>query len=343
MSEWIVTGLYPDGITYPQMIIRSVPGRTGRMDSLGRIEHTLKFTIQTYPQVYQGLIWGGLANGPGIFIGAVWNLGSAGIGSVEKRFIYCTDIDIQEGDTPEYRGFWTATANFGPTDPTLLGLSAIPVDASLAPVRIDWDTWTEPFALYRDKDGHIIQNTAGDRFDEPVDSERRFPLLHVRRNERSFDPGLASWYWDKVNSTTWNVRGLSIPPRYAKCVNIVGNQQWHPQFGIFYEVDYQFAIRNQTWTDSKGVAGQGWDLNLQNTGFREKVGSSLEVVKDSNGFYVQAPVPLDLDGAALSVPLAADTEFPNITYRIYPEVDFNSAFVFPSAAPSWPPTDPTYG
>lgn len=338
MTEWLVTGLMPDGIIYPQMIVRSVSGRSGRADSLGRIGHALKFTVETYPSVFQELIWGALANGPKVFIGSVWDLGG------NKRYIYCTDIDIQEDSGDEGMGFWKATASFGPADPLLLGAGAIPAVAADAPVAVDWGSWTEPFALYRDKDGHILINTAGDRFNEPVDSERRFPLMRVRRKERNFDPAVAAWYWDKVNLSEWTVRGLSIPARYAKCVNISGSQQWHPVFGIYYDVDYEFAIRNQSWTDSKGVAGQGWDLNVQNTGYRQLVSGELELVRDpDSGDFMEAPVPLDVDGAALAVPLAAGTAFPNITFRVHPEVDFNSAFGFPQAAPVFPPTDPVYG
>jgi hypothetical protein len=314
----------------PLLTIEQLPTRTGEISSVGAYGFMKQWrALAPGPLYHQGQVLNSFYAQTGVWIGSPWIIGGYGDPHYEAVNLWCTRLRADETQQELFADGskeWTITATFEPADPILLTVDAIQPVASESPIRITHGEWTESYTVWRDKDGNVIQNSAGDWFAEPTDTERHFPMLSIVRYERSFNPLVAGDYRDHVNSVDWTVRGVTYPARMAKCVSITApNQLYHQDVGTYYEVAYQFAIRNLTWAD-----GQGWDLEVANTGYREKSGAALLPILDGSGMPTQRPWPLDATtGAKLSVPLTAGVDMPTKTFKIELEADFN-ALGFPT-------------
>lgn len=308
--------------------------RSGEVDSVGRYSFTRQFRVLAENRkISQIQVLSAVAAAPwGVTIGAKWTIGSVGQSWYETANVYCTRISC-ECAADEDGTAWNVTASWEPAELAMLTANAIPADPTAAPVLVEWGEWSETYALYRDRNDKILVNTAGDRFSEPIDSERHYPLMTVRRKQRTFDAPYYSDYKDTVNASTWVVKGTTIPARVAKCVSITGQPEWHQDFGIFYDVTFQFAIRDEAaWTDVKGASYQGWDVRVANVGYRYKgTDGKLYLITDSNGVPYPDPVPLDVNGNPLPLPISPTTEIPTLGYRIYREANFTTGFGFPTA------------
>lgn len=321
----------------PTLTIEQLAGRSGGASSVGAYGFTKSWRALAPSRDYhQGAVLLGFVQQTGIGIGSPWIVGGTQFDPYYERLeIYCVDLQIAEGEVVNVSGVlfqeWIITGRWEATDPAPLGVRAIPALESDAPIKIRWDEWVENAVVDADKDGQLILNSALDRFSEPVETEKHYPLLRITRYERTFTALKIQNYRDKVNSVAWVLRGATYPARYAKCISITAEEKWHQEIGRYFEVNYEFAIRPESWagqfngSPNLSDIGQGWDLRVANLGYRDRVGTyptaTWKVIVDANG----EPRPLDPNtGVALPVPLDPSVEMPKLTFRILQEVDFNS-------------------
>jgi hypothetical protein len=109
----------------------------------------------------------------------------------------------------------------------------------------------------------------------------------------------------------------------------------HQDIGLYYQVKYEFVIRPvPSWTDVTGTSYQGWDDQLANVGYNQKVAGALVPITDNKGQYVSEPRPLNSSGAAIAYPLGSATAMPVKGFRFYTELDFNQ-FGFSKGGLGW--------
>lgn len=262
----------------------------------------------------------------GVNYGTRWEL--TGLGTANESLdIYCTQISIDEREDADGLEYYI-TAAWEPADALLFGPGACPENPADAPIRIEHGEWTEPTAVYRDKDGNILQNAAGDWFADTYQVDYSYPTLMITRLVRSFDPLNAATYRDSVNDAAITIRGTTYQPRVLMLKSWVATELWHQEIGRYFEERFLLLVKPLSWTVGSD-SGQGWDVQLANTGYREKSGSTLVPIRDASGWPTQTPWPLVYaTGAKMSMPLTAGDDMPTKTFRVRDETDF-SALGFP--------------
>lgn len=206
---------------------------------------------------------------------------------------------------------WVVTMDFNPYDLVHeLGDEATE-DGSANPLnmrpKVSWGGSKFEVARARDLDGKPFINTANEPLEDVPKFEETRPLLTITRNEETFNAAYANQFKDTVNQDTF----LGYPPNTVKCKDIVGERDYHADWGYFWEIKYEFEIRDDTATD-----GDGWTTVLTNIGFRELVGSTpTEVI--IGGKPVSEPVLLNEAGRYVP---GADPHY--LEFRVYESVDF---------------------
>jgi hypothetical protein len=314
--------------------LEELPGRTGTVSSVGAYAFRKSWRYLAPSRDYhQGVVLASFIAQTGFRIGYRWRVASSLAANFEDINLYCISLTADEGSWTVEGNEWIITGIWEATDPNMLGPTAIAESWDEASVKIEWDTWDEEFALYRDKDDNILVNSAGDRFAEPLMSPATYDLLRVRRYERTYTPTTGLTYRQAVNSTEFTVRGVTIAARNAKMVRLdPGPQLWHQDIGRYYFTTYEMAIRPLSWNGGHAAdIGQGWDLRVANIGYRQKVSGTVRVILEDTGAPVSEPRPLDPStGAVLSYPLATTTDMPMLSFRVRNETDFNN-LMFPVA------------
>lgn len=140
-------------------------------------------------------------------------------------------------------------------------------------VQIIWDFIAYAEALYWDKDGAAILNSAHDRFDPSPMIDRHYPQVTIIRNEATFDPSKAEDYMDSVNSDSCTIAGLSISPRQGKVVQYGGPSALRN--GVeYYRITYRLEFNPKVWSD-----GQGWDRRELDQGlYKLDGGAAAEIM-----------------------------------------------------------------
>ena len=323
--------------------VEQLDNRKGSVSAVGAFGFTKSWRVLAPgDQYHQGSVLRDFMSLTGIQPGYQWITGTQFTASYEKLNIYLTTLEASEGSQITLNGVlcreWIISGQFEPTDPNWIGPpeQTIPEDPSNAPVKLERGQWVERYVYPFDNGGNIYGNTAGEPFGEIPERERHYPLLRIMRRERAFDDVGMAAYCDTVNSVAWTVAGVTYPARYAKCVSInPGQMQGHQDIGLFYLVQYEFVIRPVAqWTDVTGTNYQGWDDQLANVGFNQKVSGSLVPITDNKGQYVSEPRPLTSAGAAVTYPLSSGTAMPTKGFRFFKELDFNN-LGFPQGDLGW--------
>jgi hypothetical protein len=111
---------------------------------------------------------------------------------------------------------------------------------------------------YKDKDGDIITNSAGDPLEglEKEEAEFRLTLTQYYPSHANW-MGTARTYTNAVNSDTWN-GGAPGTWKCQGCSAKVGSENVESATMIYWEVTWEFAYREDTW-----------DLKPWDVGFHE--------------------------------------------------------------------------
>jgi hypothetical protein len=174
----------------------------------------------------------------------------------------------------------------------------------------------------RDKDGKPIANSAGEKFDPPLEVDESIPVITITRNEKAFNASLAIDYEDAVNADVWSYTlpgGSTLIARkgQAKIENI-GAQTQSKKGQLYYSVTYEIGFRRE-----------GWQVEKLDQGFFEKDANNLGMlqhikvqVRDENNKvreeFCSAPHPLD--GAGHKLQKGRDLVF--LPFKVYKELPF---------------------
>ena len=251
-------------------------------------------------------------------------------GSPHPDFAVCIAMEFDCADGDESGLWWDVTWKYYvPTsesepDPE----TDIPVDSWAA----TGGTTTGP--CWKDKDGVVITNSAGD------------PLEDLEKEQSEFGWTLTKNYLN----TTWQLTAMA----YSNAVNSVGwvdggdERCWKCSFKgaskksltladgtkiEYWETQWEFFYRAPT-VNPDFTTTAGWDLTPWDIGFAQKVdadgtptssGTKRAAIKGQDKKPVKSPVALDGNGMAKPAGEPPDT----LQFRVYQEQPFATAFGSP--------------
>ena len=160
----------------------------------------------------------------------------------------------------------------------------------------DWSFEEMSRYASEDRDGNPILNSAGDRYEDPIEIVDSFPTLSIKVNKLSFSAADAYAYNNSVNSDTY--RGAA--PGTLR-VRITASEQWNGD-SAYWACNYVFRYNPN-----------GWQPKILEAGLYQKVLSSripcyVKGVTPHDSEAVTHPVPLDADGMQIdpnTLPAAA--------------------------------------
>lgn len=120
----------------------------------------------------------------------------------------------------------------------------------LEPVDIEWGQAQYQKAIEIDLVGDPLESSSGEPYDPPVEIDDSRPVLRISRNLGGFDPALAIFYQDAVNSDVF----LGAAPLTAKIMTLTASLQFRniPYWRVSGEVHF----RREGWR--KQVLDQGF-------------------------------------------------------------------------------------
>ena len=152
----------------------------------------------------------------------------------------------------------------------------------LQPAEISgsFDSFKRP--LWIDANGKPVVNSAGEPFTEPVMVDDSRPVLRIRKNFPSINPGVWMAAKDAVNDSPF----LGFPAGYLKIRNISWEtRMWKGMPYVTVTVDMHAA------------GHEGWDpIKVLDRGFTEIIDGKRELIKDKNGHPVSQAQMLNGQG-----------------------------------------------
>jgi hypothetical protein len=161
-----------------------------------------------------------------------------------------------------------------------------------------WDSEGYQEVAVVDRDDKPNLNSAGDPYDPPLMKDFSRRNVTVRKNVAS----VPSWYLDyedAVNSDTFTIGGLTIPPGYAKCKRTSVSEKKTRNGIDYYEVTTVIQFAKKKWT--RKVLDQGFHIKWT---FGASSGrSKIQMLNEDGEFeYPVSPVPLNGTGGQLLNP-----------------------------------------
>jgi hypothetical protein len=213
----------------------------------------------------------------------------------------------QDGDDPYHWKVRVSYSSDVEPDLTTDGKSDSPANAKgnplLRPAVVSYATRVRKAIL--EWDYHFpnrpIINSAGERFDPPIEVDAFNTLMTIQRNTIAFDPSRVGRLKGCVNSKPWN----GVPVRCAKINDWVADQR--EEDGLVYftnriEVEVQYPLAGAP-TDKNGklLTKGGWDMLVLNRGtlYLTGDGNYTPVRRDENALSFTDPVLLDEKGLRL--------------------------------------------
>lgn len=172
---------------------------------------------------------------------------------------------------------------------------------------ITWSSEIYQEAIYKDKDGEAIVNSAGDYFVDPAPTRDASHLIAQIKQKVQFVPSWVFSYQNAVNSGPITIDGLSVGTGLAKVQRIsIGETQTN---GFFHYREVTLEIH---------LHKDGWKLEPLDAGFRKLVDGKPVKVEGAT-----QPVLLDLAGDVLENP-EDPSQAKYHEFKIYPELNFSS-------------------
>ena len=146
-------------------------------------------------------------------------------------------------------------------------------------------------------------------------------MLTVVCNEEEFDATFVQRFKDHLNADVF----LGFPPRTVKCQDITSTRQYHADYGYYWEVTYEFEVREKITADDGTVIVAGWDEEVLNCGLRELDLDGNPRAICIKGAPVTSPVLLTLQGRHVG----SSTEPHYLTFKMYLDADFDKLAKIP--------------
>lgn len=221
--------------------------------------------------------------------------------------VYCSELDVDGPDREGTRKKWYVTASY--TSQPHQQSGSVGLDPLDEPAQISGSFSKLTRLAEFDKDGELLLNTAFERFRVEVDDSRI--NLVIRKNFSSVDFSTWADYRDAVNTDTFWYLGA----RKWKVENISPELARRGNGSIYFPVTMEFSCNPETW-DYVGIS----------EGYYRLLGPGRTVILDQDGQPLNAPVPLDVNGAPVDAGVStigtSSGQIYPITKRIYPERAF---------------------
>lgn len=179
----------------------------------------------------------------------------------------------------------------------------------LRPAQIEWDTIEALEAIYKDKNGDAILNSAGDYFSKPVEVPRNRWGINITKNVAS----VPDWVLNldsPINASAVVIGGKAFPAKTLKLRRArIGQLQ--------IEGDYEFYVFSMLLEFNR----KKWTFSALDQGLRYKSGGS-QVPILVEGQPATSDVLLDGSGAVLDDPSPTSAVF--LDFDIEDEFDFNN-------------------
>jgi hypothetical protein len=165
----------------------------------------------------------------------------------------CVKVDVEPTDSPFV---FYVTAEYS-TD----RLVSLTFDNPLnMPAELNWGSAPYERPMFRDYFGVPVVNSSRERYDPPIMSEEKRPVLTIRRNESTYNALNALLYEDSVNAAPVTFDGLTAQPGYAKINSITSTKQADlaTQYRqLTYEIEFRregfwFFALDLGWKDIDG-------------------------------------------------------------------------------------------
>lgn len=213
-----------------------------------------------------------------------------------------------------------------PNDPTLWTITATYIyltypgegipDPLLRPTEYEIDGVTWPEAIWMDRSGNPIVNSAGDPFLPPLELPRAGATIIVRYNAAAAPD--ATWFdaQGTLNATTMTIGPYIFTAERVKLEKV--------KAAIVYETASAFWRWEHTWTYKPMVPGtvrQAHKAVLLDQGRRELIsGVRVPIIDPGTGLVADQPLPLN--GSGLRLPVGSPA--------VYAVFDTHGVTVFPS-------------
>lgn len=207
-------------------------------------------------------------------------------------------------------------------------------DPATRPTTYRWASGFETFNVDRDFNGQPIVNSAWQRFDNDPTVTKSHLILEITRTYTLFNIADAFTYYDKVNSTTWNlsVLGITVPEGLAKCTGILPTDPITANSDTI-EVRHVFELRPEG--HQVEVLDQGTVAAIDN------ISDLAEPIQTAQNVYATSQILLNGKGGVLkdtyshttgtdwggkpahATPIATGSAW-KLRYEVYGAVDFNA-------------------
>lgn len=202
--------------------------------------------------------------------------------------------------------------------------SAFQANPVNAPPLIKWSSETEEVACTHDRNGQPILNSAGDPFDPPLTRPLSTPIATITRTLSSFDPNWINQFKEHTNNATW----CDFPADTVLCKDLTADKVYDPDWGVLWPQTIVLAFRpivttdttdpSTPWVTKTSTLLAGWNQQVLNAGFRQKVGTVLQQIR-TDGAPAPTPALLKADGTA-----AAPSDDPvYLTFETREQADFS--------------------
>lgn len=192
----------------------------------------------------------------------------------------CQNVEGAQSDDPNV---WQVTATYSSKKEDPEKDKDDPLDRA---AEIEWSSEKVSRVMDRDLTGKAVVNSAGEKFDPPIEVEESLPLVTITRNEDSYNYSLGLQYQDAVNSDPF----FGFDPGQAKIKEIRARSQFEND-QYTWKVTYAIVFKREGWQTE--VLDQGyWSVNEDG----DKV-----LIKDVDNKPLSAPALLDGNGFEVSV------------------------------------------
>lgn len=161
----------------------------------------------------------------------------------------------------------------------------------------------------------LVQNSAGDKFENQPQGIISYQQVTITRNESSFALSTIYTFNGSINDASFTVLGYTIPTACARMDSISATREVETINGTTYtywRVTYVFSLNADTWR-----------ATVYDTGYNKKVSGKKYPIVDGTGLAVQTAWPLDGSGS----PKTNATDTPaTISFKIYKETTWSFSF-----------------
>lgn len=326
-------------------IIEQLPGATGRWNLQSGHSLTVKLKARSDSRLDGPLAV--LAALP-LRIGDTYRYPITKPATETAAWLFVQDVAIDEVKPLADGGMiWTLSVAYSKLDPSKDDKGPVGDDGVrdpfAAPPKLSWRSQVEEEAKYRDRDGEVLLNKAGDPFIPPITVPRPVVVAVVHRVEREFSSAWVTEYMGRINDAEW----LGWPAGSVLCLEITSDRDWNTDIsGWVWNTEYQFAFKEPVLGEDGSIIRDGWTMNVLNAGMREKIASIdtgtgfalKQIIVD--GAPISSPVNLKSDGRVLQP--GGDPVF--LPFNVYAEADFTGLNMpddlFSAGSPAPPPEEP---